>query len=130
MTNMKEEKDQKTSDTIRGYVAVSFAVLLLWQVYLVYGMFKLTPTVKESLSNLGAVLPGITEIFFSVYRWTPILPIVTLLLAADIIRRKHIPKKYSIIGFGSAALTTLLLQMFYMQSTFAPWVQIIKMVGN
>ncbi len=127
---MKVPGIQKAHDTIRGYVTISFGVVVIWQVYLQFLMFKYTPAVKASLENLGAEQPAITLLYTSIYHWSPILSIITLVVVIDILRRKGFPKTYAIIAFSSAAMVTLLLQMLFVQAIFTPFFQLIKLVGE
>ncbi|MCP4150895.1 MAG: hypothetical protein GY757_24325 [bacterium] len=123
---MTTNEEQKADRMIRGYVGISFAVVLIWQLYQLILMFKQTPLIMQSLSNLGAELPIITNLYLSIYNWFVILPVITIVLIIDMLRRKSIPKTCSIIAFGAVALLTLLMQMLFSQAMFAPFFLIIE----
>ena len=125
---MANNEAQQTDGLIRGYVGISFAVVLIWQMYQIIIMFNYTPMLIKSLSGLGAELPVITRLYLSTYNGFVILPVLTIILAIDIIRRKSIPKAYAMIGFGVVALLTLIMQMFFSQATFAPFFMLVEKI--
>jgi hypothetical protein len=129
MSEMVRDIQKRTSGIVRGYVAVSFAVVMLWQLYQIFNMFRKTPIMKEMWVDFGRTLPTITQSYLNFYPWTIILPILTTLLAFDIIRRNLIPKIYSIVGFGVTAFSTLFLQAWVNEAMFAPIIKMAESIG-
>ncbi|MCP4214664.1 MAG: hypothetical protein GY765_08400 [bacterium] len=126
---MKKVEVQNNGEIIRGFIITSFSALLLWQIYQLVFFHMYTQVMVEALSNLGFELPVITKLYLSIYKWNSVLPVLTLVLAVDVIRRAGVPKTYAIIGFASAALLTLLFQMLHQQALFTPFFQVLEKIG-
>jgi hypothetical protein len=113
---------------VKAYVGVSFLAVCLWQLYLLVIVYLRTPDMEGMLDALGMDLPKISALFLSAYPYLLILPVITIILGLDLVRRKSIPFTYGLICFVFVVLATLAFQAWTVEAFYTPIFKIIEHV--
>jgi hypothetical protein len=103
-------------DTVQAYRSALLGVLvvgLLWQIHVVFLVFRFAGTFQALFHGLGAELPIVTTAFFTVYKFCFIFPVLSAALTVDLFRRlRPTPTRVIVVsvivyalGFGLLALT-------------------------
>jgi hypothetical protein len=67
-------------------------------------IFRELPAFRTLWEDIGQDLPWVSQSFLMIYQYTPLVPILTLALAIDILRRKDASPWYSgAVLFGALA---------------------------
>ena len=110
-------------------LAVLFGVLLAWQVYVVLAAIHHGLVLSALLSSLGTTLPAITRAYLATLMYWPGVPLVSVLLAADVLRRPTPPIKYSGFALLFVAGAGFTLQAWASEAWFAPILELMRKLG-
>ena len=113
----------------RLHLAVLFAVFLIWQVYVVFAAFHRGAGLDTILTGLGATPPLITRAYLRTLRLWPLVPVLSLLLSADVLRRPEPGVKYSAFALFFVAASGFVLQAWANEAWFVPVLELIRRVG-
>jgi hypothetical protein len=123
------ESSQTDSKQSRLFLAVIFGALVFWQVYIAIFSFRLASVRDRFFESLGVDLPTLTKLIISSLSFGPVIPIVTALVAADVLRRKRLSSVYGAVALGLALLVTAGYQAAIMQAWFRPLFSLIEQIG-
>jgi len=123
------DRNHDKSQQTRVFLVVVFGGLILWQVYLVIFNFRMANARDQVFTGLGVQVSTLTQLFISALSLGPAIPIVTLLLAADILRRKHLSTLYGVAALGVAIAITVAYQVAVMEAWFRPMFSLIEQIG-
>jgi hypothetical protein len=123
------ESSQTDSKQSRLFLAVIFGALVFWQVYIAIFSFRLASVRDRFFESLGVDLPTLTKLIISSLSFGPVIPIVTALVAADVLRRKRLSSVYGAVALGLALLVTAGYQAAIMEAWFRPLFSLIEQIG-
>jgi hypothetical protein len=115
------QNPENASSVNRSFAAVAFGGAVLCQIFLVIAIHWYTPMLLDVFADKRMELPAVTVWYIDAYRFSFFLPIATIILAGDILRRSPVPFTYSVIALIAAVVTTLLLQAWALLALRAPF---------
>lgn len=113
----------------RPHLAALFAVFLIWQVYVVFAAFHRGAGLEAILTGLGATPPLVTRAYLRTLRLWPLVPVLSLLLAADVVRRPAPGFKYSALALFLVGVSGFVLQAWATEAWFVPMLELMRKVG-
>jgi len=107
---------------------ILFGAGIIWQTYAVVLAFRNGPVMKDLMESLGVELPPLTQAFVITYKFWPSLPIISLIVATDILRRKTASNLYLFLGLTYTVGAALVLHAWLNEAWFLPLLSILKQV--
>ncbi len=107
------ESEQETVQPYRRALLGVLVVGLLWQIHVVFLIFRVAGIFQALFQGLGAELPIVTTAFFTVHRYFFVFPLLSAALTVDLFRRPGpTPTRIIVVsalvyglGFGLLAVT-------------------------
>ena len=115
-------------DSQRRTATITLGIALLWQLYVVGSAWFNASAMYELFQGLGASLPIYAEAFFATYRYWPLVSLLLVVLAIDVLRRAAVNSTY--YGFTLIFIlgTTLLMSVWSNESCFRPFLYVTRTV--
>lgn len=104
----------------RLFVLVSFTGLLIVQIMQALGIDKYTPVMRQFWDWYGADLASLTLYHYHNTKIFLLVPLITLLISIDILRRKSTPFRYATVSFIVLAILTATIQVWVIEPMFRP----------
>lgn len=105
---------------LKKFVAISFSALLLVQLLQVAGIQHYTPVMRQFWDWYDVNLPSLLLFHYHQYHLYWLLPLVTVLVGFDVLRRETVSIRYASIAFGVLAALTLVVQFVMIRPLFEP----------
>ena len=108
---------------------VTLGAALLWQLYLVLTAFLRVPHFEKLFAGLGAPLPLLTRSLLATYRLWIVFPLLSAVLVAVVLRRRHSSARSFGLVLAAVLLTAMLLQAWLHEALYAPLMTILDQIG-
>lgn len=116
------------SKTQRIHSGILFGAGIIWQIYAVVLAFRNGPVMRELMEGLGVELPPLTHAFVATYKLWPSLPIISIFVTADILRRKTVNNLYLFLGLTYTVGAALVLHTWLNEAWFLPLLNLLKQI--
>ncbi len=107
-------------NALRKFVAISFTALLLVQLLQVAGIRHYTPVMRQFWDWYELDLSSLLLFQYHQYHLYWLLPLVTVIVGFDVLRREAVSIRYASIAFGLLAALTLAVQFVMIRPLFEP----------
>lgn len=115
----------RQADPFRRFVAAAWLVLLAVQVLQALGIARYTPVLRQFWDWYDL---SVSEQLLYPYHGSGVywlLPVVTLLVGIDVLRRNTLSPTYATVGFVALAGLTLAVQLVLIEPMFRPLASMI-----
>jgi hypothetical protein len=127
---MNASEQVKTDPVIKGIYSSALLVVVSLQLYIVIRLFFYIGDFKKLFAEMGSELPGITLLLLKGYPFLILFPILSVIFAVELIRRKRLPAAYSVAVLTVILVLTVTIHLFTTEALYAPILKISQIVGN
>jgi len=113
----------------RSHLAVLLGVLICWQVYVVVAAIVHSLPLGALLSGLSAEPPLITRVYLRTALFWPLAPVLSAVLAVDLLRRPAPSAFHSTAVVLVIAVLGFAMQAWANEAFFAPLLELMRKVG-
>ena len=119
---------QESELSAKPIAVVVIVLATVWQIYLIALLFRVAPTMQHLLADLGAELSLPTRTLLGAYRWSPSVPLLSVLLTIDIMRRRRVHRGHAVAVLIIVVGLSCGLHAWIMEAWFRPMFQLIEAV--